>query len=91
MLSPMVVMIGISVILLAVIATYTLTSLKIGKLMSTFNDLVTDIQAVSDGVAALAKEIANLKAAGPGAVTQAQLDSIDATVKSLADATKAAQ
>lgn len=58
--------------------------------MATEQDLEFSLQAIADGVAALAKEIADLKVVGPGLVTQAQLDALDAKAQEIVAATKAA-
>ncbi len=63
---------------------------KADKIMSTENDLEVDLQAISDAIDVLAKEIADLKAAGSGAVTQAQLDALDVKAKAIADAAQKA-
>lgn len=59
--------------------------------MASEQDLELHMQAISDGVAELAKEIADLKAAGVGAVTQAQLDALDATAQKIASDIQAAK
>jgi phage shock protein A len=62
-------------------------STKADKIMATEQNLQDDLDAIKTGVANLAAEIAALKAAGAGAVTQAQLDSLDAEAKSIVTAT----
>ena len=74
------------VIILGIILLLT----KVSKIMATELDLEADIQAVADAVTVLADEIAALKAAGVGAVTQAQLDALDAKAKAIAAAAQAA-
>src|ERR1035437_845713 len=64
---------------------------KLEQIMSNEQDLENDVQAVADAVDALAKEIAGLKAAGAGAVTQAQLDALDAKAKAIAAAAAGAK
>lgn len=62
---------------------------KAEQIMSTELDLETDVQAIADAVTALAAEIAALKAAGSGAVTQEQLDALDVRAKAIAAAAQA--
>lgn len=78
-------------ITLVVLATFTLIYRKIGALMSTVQDLQTDVQAIEDGVKALAVLISDLRAAGPGPVTQAQLDALDVEAKAIVTAINAAK
>lgn len=56
---------------------------KLGYIMSTVTDLQTDVQAVEDGVKALAVIIADLRANGAGPVSQAQLDALDTQAKAI--------
>lgn len=78
-------------LLLIVLGITLSNTLSIRSFMSTVQDLQTDLQAVADGVAALAVEIAALKAAGAGAVSQEQLDALDAQAKAIVAATAAAK
>jgi hypothetical protein len=64
-------------------ALLTALSLKVNTIMATEQNLQDDMDAIKAGVAALAAEIAALKAAGAGAVTQAQLDALDAEAKTI--------
>lgn len=59
--------------------------------MATLQDLQTDVQSVEDGVAELAREIADLKASGPTIVTQEQLDALDQKAKDILAAIQAAK
>jgi hypothetical protein len=56
---------------------------KVGSLMVQESDLQADLDAIKTGVTALLAQVAALVAAGPGPVTQAQLDSLDAEAKGI--------
>lgn len=66
---------------------------KVDDLMATLQDVQTDLQAITDGVATLATEIADLKAkvAAGSPVTQADLDALDVKAKAIVDAETAAK
>jgi hypothetical protein len=77
-------------LMLAVIILGTLfTAKKVKQIMATVTDLSNDIQAITDAVAVLAKEIASLKVSG-GPVTQEQLDALDVSAKAALAAAQAA-
>lgn len=80
----------ITFLIIALIIT-SYNTIKIRSFMATLQDLQADLQAALDGVAALAGEIAALKAAGAAAVTQDQLDALDVTAKSIVSAIDAAK
>lgn len=58
--------------------------------MATVQDLQNDLQAIADGVAGLAADIAALKAAG-SLVSQSQLDELDAKAQAINAAIVAAK
>ncbi len=53
------------------------------KIMANEQDLQDDLDAIKTGVAGLLQQIAALVAAGPGVVTQAQLDALEAEAKGI--------
>lgn len=80
------------ILLIGLLVLNILTFLEVHNTMATFADLNDHVQEVMDGVAALALEIADLKAGGgPGPVTQDQLDTLDAKVVAIVEAINAAK
>lgn len=55
-----------------------------------FEDVDANLDSLSTAVQELAREIGVLVAAGPGVITQEQLDSLDAKVTAIATSAKAA-
>ncbi len=53
------------------------------QILATFDDVKAELGQIKTGVLALQQAIADLKAAGASAVTQAQLDELDAAAKDI--------
>ena len=60
------------------------------QLMAKFEDVKADLGATKSAVDELIREVGVLVAAGPGTVTQAQLDELDGLVKAIGESAKAA-
>jgi len=60
------------------------------QIMADINDVNTNMDTLATNLAELAREVKVLVDAGAGAVTQAQLDTLNERVKGLADLAKAA-
>ena len=78
----------VAALIVGLLNTYFLRSL-----MATYNDVTTKFQAIMDGVAELALQIADLKAqvAAGSVITQAQLDALDVSAQAVIDAVEAAK
>src|SRR5438046_526487 len=59
---------------------------RIQTMSATLNDIKAELAQVRDGVGTLQAMIADLKAAGASAVTQADLDALDSTIKDILSA-----
>ena len=59
-------------------------------IMAKFDDVKADLDTLKANVAELIREVGVLVAAGPGVITQAQLDELDATIKAISSDAAAA-
>jgi hypothetical protein len=60
------------------------------QIMSNLSDVKADLETLRANVAELVREVGVLVSAGPGLVTQEQLDELDASIKAISDTAKAA-
>lgn len=58
--------------------------------MAKLDDVKADLETLRTNVAELIREVGVLVAAGPGVVTQQQLDELDASIKQISSDAKAA-
>ena len=80
----------ISLLVGAVIALLVNLNRKVGALMAKFTEVDANMDTLSANVTELIREVGLLVAAGPGVITQEQLDSLNTKIQAVATAAKAA-